>query len=120
MTNQHHAHLDISQAMRDHHGDLLLYTDASGFNRRFAVGKMKSQDRQLLLLKGRRLACHCIGGISMDDPDLKKLVRKGYMKFERVQYSTGWGGNYALNRTVAAITPAGEALLIKKGHADET
>lgn len=109
--NQHHFQPDISEALRDHHGDLLIYTDASGFNRRYAVGKMKSQDRQLLLLAGRRLACHCIGGIAMDDPDLKKLVRKGFMVFERVPHRTN------VNRTAAAITPAGEAFLLKKGVA---
>lgn len=112
--NQHHFQPDISQAVRDHHGDLLLYTDASGFNRRYAVGKMKSQDRQLLLLKCQRLACHCLGGIAVDDPDLKKLIRKGLMRVERVPLRHGMGGNM-LQRTVAVITLDGLAFLVKKG-----
>lgn len=74
----------------------------------FRPGKPKSSDRQLSLLKLGSIYCHCQGGMAMDDPDLQKLIKKGLMKFERHRYSTGWGGNYALNRTVAVRTLKGD------------
>lgn len=74
-------------------------------------GKPRSSQRQLDLLRKRRIACHCVGGMAMNDPDLQKLVRRGLMKFERYPYAKGWGGDYDLKRTVAVITPKGESLL---------
>lgn len=100
---------EAKEEMRD---DLNTYTRRGGY--RFGspcIGKTKSSERQRWMLERGSIACHCIGGIAMKDPDLKKLVRKGLMKFTRVTYSSGWGGNYALRRTVAVITPKGQAVL---------
>ena len=90
----------------------LLYQRREGWlPTQFREGKPKSTERQLELLKRGQVYCHCVGGMAMKDPDLKKLVSRGLMKFERRAYSRGWGGNYMLSRTVATITPKGEALL---------
>jgi hypothetical protein len=77
------------------------------------LGKIKSADRQIALLKLDRIACHCEGGLAMDDPDLRKLIKKGYMKFIRIAYSKGWGGDYDICRTHAVTTDKGREFLTR-------
>ena len=87
------------------------YTPVFGRQKVRAFGKIKSKDRQYALLERGRVPCHCVGGIAMDDSDLQKLIKKGFMKFDRFPYSTGWGGNYKLSRTFAVITDKGQNYL---------
>lgn len=90
---------------------LLTYTRVYGpyAGMRHALGRLKSSERQRMMLIRGRIACHCIGGISMHDRDLQKLIKRGYMKFIRVPYAKGWGGDYPLSRTYAVITEKGKA-----------
>lgn len=92
---------------------ILTYTRTRGGMMTHAIGKLTSSERQKLFLLRGRVWCNCIGGVAMDDRDLQKLVKRGLMKFVRVPYGRGWGGDYALRRTAAVITEKGKTTRLR-------
>ncbi len=105
---KHRFRLTYEQAREDMVECLHDYTRIYSISEVPAVGKIRSNERQMIILRRQTIACNCVGGLAMDDPDLQKLIRKGLMKFVRIPYGKGWGGNYALRRTYAVATPKGK------------
>lgn len=71
---------------------------------------LNSRERRRRLLAREVVPIHCVGGIALRNPDLKYLLRKGWMRIERIIYGTGWARDLA-HPAPLRRTPAGRNAL---------